>query len=520
MTLRKALLFALAVAPAPAFAATTVLALAATTTAVATAASTSRAAVTSAAAAVATSAAVVVSSAAVVSSAVAAASSAATTSTSATTTVYTGTPTLSFYSIATMTACSTGRITWQLSNENPVLYAVDFYAYNSGVAQSSSSATTSSTASAAVNATVVRGQSANVGYSWPTVDIPPGTYQLYAVVNDSRRTTATSGAFQVVGGNSTACLAAYAGAASAPASATSAAAASASTSASAAAAKSGIGAGAIAGIVVAVVAAAALAALLFWCRRRRGAGGAQASRKLEIGAPTDFRQVRRASIANALATMGMRSPSRANRQALGSGPHSPPNAPHALARDPIAMTAVRGDDEKGLVDDAYDPARAGGTGFGLGLGLGLGAGAAADAMRTPNSTHSDPFATAPNTPAAEHMDAGYLPSRRSSATIEHLQSSPGRSVGSGDADDAIPTRTRTHGARPGSVSSAADHATLAPATPGRKAVPAVSRSGSVKRKAVPQLLPELDSPRSPDESARRESYRLMPDPLPLPVQEE
>ncbi|WVQ69312.1 uncharacterized protein L199_007529 [Kwoniella botswanensis] len=182
---------------------------------------------------------------------------------SASTTVYTGTPSLVFGSVPTMTACSTGLILWNVYNEDPSKVNITLYAINEGIDQSipspsttsvaatttitsqtsrvastaaissqvalassprpTSTATTLSSAATSVapnkrsvnertildlNITLVT-QYANHGWGFNPVRLPEGRYYILGVVDDDRQTTNKSNVFSVVESDDTACLSAF-----------------------------------------------------------------------------------------------------------------------------------------------------------------------------------------------------------------------------------------------------------------------------------------------------------------------
>ncbi|WWD07616.1 hypothetical protein V865_005717 [Kwoniella europaea PYCC6329] len=183
---------------------------------------------------------------------------------SASTTVYTGTPSLVFGNVPTMTACSTGLILWNVYNEDPSKVNITLYAINEGIDQSIPSASTTSAAAATatitsqtsrvastaaistqvalpssprptststtlssaaasvapnkrsmnertildLNITLVT-QYANHGWGFNPVRLPEGRYYILGVVDDDRQTTNKSNVFSVVESDDTACLSAF-----------------------------------------------------------------------------------------------------------------------------------------------------------------------------------------------------------------------------------------------------------------------------------------------------------------------
>lgn len=170
-------------------------------------------------------------------------------------------------------------------------------------------------ARADINATVTKGWQANVLNTWK-VNVPPGRYRLFAIVNDTWHTNAISpDAFTVLQGTDSSCIqvASQNPIVSQPptSSATSAGTTKPSGSGTAVGSNEGnkskgIGGGAIAGIIIGVLAGLALLGLLLFCcmrRRRNGAdrargglgdGGPGVNGK-QVGEPTAFRHLKRPS---------------------------------------------------------------------------------------------------------------------------------------------------------------------------------------------------------------------------------
>ncbi|WVW78395.1 hypothetical protein I302_100349 [Kwoniella bestiolae CBS 10118] len=177
------------------------------------------------------------------------------------TTVYTGTPSLVFGNVPTMTACSSGLILWNVYNEDPSKVNITLYAINEGIDQSipspstTAAATTSQTSRAAASSTAAISsqvalassprptatttsatsirpsvtvdrrrldqrtildlnitlvtQLANHGWGFNPVRLPEGRYYILGVVDDARQTTNRSNVFSVVESDDTACLSAF-----------------------------------------------------------------------------------------------------------------------------------------------------------------------------------------------------------------------------------------------------------------------------------------------------------------------
>ncbi|KAL1411696.1 hypothetical protein Q8F55_002662 [Vanrija albida] len=194
-------------------------------------------------------------------------------------------------------------------------------------------------ARADINATVIKGWPANVLRTWK-VNVPPGRYRLFAIVNDTWHTNAISPeAFTVLQGTDSSCIqqasqnpidtsAASAASSSGTAKPSGGAAAGANEDTK----SKGIGGGAIAGIIIGVLAGLALLGLLLFCcmrRRRNGADrargglgdGGPAVNGKQVGQPTAFRHLKRPSSFGHLGT-SLGSLTRSNRDqhhnALGS----------------------------------------------------------------------------------------------------------------------------------------------------------------------------------------------------------
>ncbi|ORX33942.1 hypothetical protein BD324DRAFT_653640 [Kockovaella imperatae] len=159
------------------------------------------------------------------------------------------TPSLTIYTVPTLTACDEFRVQWALSNEDPVFQIIDMQVVNIDVPQSipssSSTTATSTTSSTAAKTTAtsakttttttaatssaktvsnlreravleprvqindtITTQTAAVGYSW-IVDVPQGRYYFLGLIGDSFGTHATSNIFSVIEGSNTSCLATF-----------------------------------------------------------------------------------------------------------------------------------------------------------------------------------------------------------------------------------------------------------------------------------------------------------------------
>ncbi|WRT64740.1 uncharacterized protein IL334_001674 [Kwoniella shivajii] len=177
--------------------------------------------------------------------------------------VYTGTPSLVFGTVQTMTACASGVILFNLYNEDPSKLNITLYAINQGIDQSIPQSATSavvpqasriSTASSissqvalatsprpisatstgpslqaspntlstptvsrrslaertilGLNITLVT-QYANHGWSFNPVRLPEGRYYILGVVHDNQQTTSRSNIFSVIEGEDISCLAPF-----------------------------------------------------------------------------------------------------------------------------------------------------------------------------------------------------------------------------------------------------------------------------------------------------------------------